>query len=107
LVYYYMSYIMFVCIPYRIVLILPIFTVLIYLWYIDLQDLASFPTRRSSDLRRYRAAATSPAMSQRLGHERQHVRIVRAAARARADRKSTRLNSSHVANSYAGFCLKK
>src|SRR5439155_3299328 len=23
------------------------------------------------------------------------------------DRKSTRLNSSHVANSYAGFCLKK
>src|SRR5690625_5571580 len=25
----------------------------------------------------------------------------------RADRKSTRLNSSHVANSYAVFCLKK
>src|SRR5204862_8055548 len=26
---------------------------------------------------------------------------------ARADRKSTRLNSSHVENSYAVFCLKK
>ena len=25
----------------------------------------------------------------------------------KADRKSTRLNSSHVVNSYAGFCLKK
>src|SRR5439155_12638068 len=25
----------------------------------------------------------------------------------REDRKSTRLNSSHVASSYAGFCLKK
>src|SRR6266496_4911673 len=30
----------------------------------------------------------------------------RTAARG-ADRKSTRLNSSHVENSYAGFCLKK
>src|SRR5690554_7310501 len=29
------------------------------------------------------------------------------AARARADRKSTRLNSSHVRISYAVFCLKK
>src|SRR5690349_23373979 len=28
-------------------------------------------------------------------------------SRARADRKSTRLNSSHVENSYAVFCLKK
>src|SRR5438067_5831885 len=30
-----------------------------------------------------------------------------AAFRARADRKSTRLNSSHVSISYAVFCLKK
>src|SRR5439155_3190791 len=29
------------------------------------------------------------------------------APRARRDRKSTRLNSSHVASSYAVFCLKK
>src|SRR5439155_17122407 len=32
---------------------------------------------------------------------------VRSARARRADRKSTRLNSSHVANSYAVFCLKK
>src|SRR5215510_4700495 len=31
----------------------------------------------------------------------------RRAHRRRQDRKSTRLNSSHVANSYAVFCLKK
>src|SRR6266496_674744 len=31
----------------------------------------------------------------------------RAAARRRRDRKSTRLNSSHVESSYAVFCLKK
>src|SRR3712207_7701281 len=31
----------------------------------------------------------------------------RAAARGRADRKSTRLNSSHANISYAVFCLKK
>src|SRR5690625_7102655 len=31
----------------------------------------------------------------------------RSAAGARVDRKSTRLNSSHVAISYAVFCLKK
>src|SRR3712207_8556007 len=31
----------------------------------------------------------------------------RAAAEAGADRKSTRLNSSHANISYAGFCLKK
>src|SRR5437870_11530921 len=33
--------------------------------------------------------------------------VAPAAARAKADRKSTRLNSSHVAISYAVFCLKK
>src|SRR2546426_8987938 len=41
-----------------------------------------------------------------------HVRVWPAAARARtwrwcADRKSTRLNSSHLVISYAVFCLKK
>src|SRR5690625_4021045 len=34
-------------------------------------------------------------------------RIVRAKSRIRRDRKSTRLNSSHVASSYSVFCLKK
>src|SRR5256885_12699874 len=31
----------------------------------------------------------------------------RGAPSGREDRKSTRLNSSHLVNSYAGFCLKK
>src|SRR5690554_7370560 len=35
------------------------------------------------------------------------VQRVRDGARARTDRKSTRLNSSHVRISYAVFCLKK
>src|SRR5437868_10868367 len=34
-------------------------------------------------------------------------RLLLDAARARTDRKSTRLNSSHVSISYAVFCLKK
>src|SRR5437870_8518570 len=38
-----------------------------------------------------------------LGADRRHVR----GDRGRRDRKSTRLNSSHVAISYAVFCLKK
>src|SRR5437870_10007370 len=36
-----------------------------------------------------------------------HARPDEPALQARADRKSTRLNSSHVAISYAVFCLKK
>src|SRR3989475_7028419 len=38
---------------------------------------------------------------------RHHLRLGRQAARAHADRKSTRLNSSHSQISYAVFCLKK
>src|SRR5688500_19865877 len=36
-----------------------------------------------------------------------HLRSCFARARARGDRKSTRLNSSHLVISYAVFCLKK
>src|SRR5437870_7538523 len=36
-----------------------------------------------------------------------HLRALEVAARVHLDRKSTRLNSSHVAISYAVFCLKK
>src|SRR5437660_7819467 len=81
--------------------------------YYDHRDLHSFPTRRSSDLRRRgstgcgwsaaaaaAAAATAPA-------ERRRCACTHASAGGRADRKSTRLNSSHVAISYAVFCLKK
>src|SRR5437870_9113984 len=66
--------------------------------------LHSFPTRRSSDL-------NEPEQRQL------HRDVQRAGSRNRRrglcarldqqDRKSTRLNSSHVAISYAVFCLKK
>src|SRR5690625_5425637 len=40
-------------------------------------------------------------------NDRGEVRLRRNQRKADADRKSTRLNSSHVAISYAVFCLKK
>src|SRR5688500_19572272 len=50
-------------------------------------------------------AARCPAGTQRpSGHERA---CDRTADRPRTDRKSTRLNSSHLVISYAVFCLKK
>src|SRR5207247_9276194 len=79
------------------------------------RPLPSFPTRRSSDLRRrIRRSAQS------VQHRRAHrlgvaVGLSRTEAHLRglflsrggADRKSTRLNSSHEWISYAVFCLKK
>src|SRR5699024_12870882 len=73
------------------------------------RDLPSFPTRRSSDLavprpgpsRHQRAlAGVRRARADRRRHGRQRELVV-------LDRKSTRLNSSHVSISYAVFCLKK
>src|SRR5207249_10624055 len=79
----------------------------------------SFPTRRSSDLARVgeaprrqldleRVERTRHALG-RVGRRRHDSRPMRANLRVRAagDRKSTRLNSSHVSISYAVFCLKK
>src|SRR5690606_42009128 len=84
--------------------------------------LAAFPTRRSSDLpyvvpaQRARAALAPDA--QPLPHlgvgghaptdagGPRHP-LLRAVHLAVSDRKSTRLNSSHVKTSYAVFCLKK
>src|SRR5699024_12820835 len=61
----------------------------------DHRDLHSFPTRRSSDLPVHpRLAAYGPGGALIVPGEHQ-------------DRKSTRLNSSHVSISYAVFCLKK
>src|SRR5436853_3975561 len=64
--------------------------------YGDHRHLHSFPTRRSSDLSislgcnsDASCASASPRISRQL------------------DRKSTRLNSSHLGISYAVFCLKK
>src|SRR5690606_41567850 len=94
------------------------------------RDLPSFPTRRSSDLRVAPGGAVVVAefppgqlrSVARLGHRLAggHVQVrvhpqdgngrVRGRGRLRVvevDRKSTRLNSSHVKISYAVFCLKK
>src|SRR5205814_6294638 len=89
--------------------------------------LHSFPTRRSSDLRRlcgslaYRGARTAAnSSSDRVSS--QSVTGIDARCDSRVstrfsgdglcrgpqrDRKSTRLNSSHLGISYAVFCLKK
>src|SRR5690349_24230665 len=78
----------------------------------DHLDLHSFPTRRSSDL----VAAEPPCVV--AAQDQQVVLPValevagdHACARQQfaqeRDRKSTRLNSSHVEISYAVFCLKK
>src|SRR5690606_42104053 len=88
-----------------------------------LLDLHSFPTRRSSDLGRRRGQLL------RAGRRRDGQALaerepclpfaapgpgpappglfLRLLLSGRADRKSTRLNSSHVKISYAVFCLKK
>src|SRR5690606_41288331 len=91
------------------------------------RDLHSFPTRRSSDLEARRLVADDlqelllPRIAkvgalQEFGehanrgewrlelmrHLADEVRLL-----SRQDRKSTRLNSSHVKISYAVFCLKK
>src|SRR5690606_41975646 len=71
----------------------------------------SFPTRRSSDLDHGAAAAVRDAVAVRADAVHPgDVREVldRTCAQQRLpDRKSTRLNSSHVKTSYAVFCLKK
>src|SRR5690606_41647485 len=63
-------------------------------------DLPSFPTRRSSDL-------TAAGRSGFISGERHAKTRAHALRRVNPDRKSTRLNSSHVKISYAVFCLKK
>src|SRR5207253_10638611 len=88
--------------------------------------LHSFPTRRSSDLNAKHSLHPHPGPPRPLGRRwwtltgsawlpwRWWRRTIRTVFRLRVsdepaaeDRKSTRLNSSHVAISYAVFCLKK
>src|SRR5437868_11209146 len=70
------------------------------------RDLHSFPTRRSSDLRRtFVSGADARVLGVRERLAAHHV--LRATALRARDRKSTRLNSSHVSISYSVFCLKK
>src|SRR5690606_41564472 len=75
----------------------------------DPRDLHSFPTRRSSDLCSRVPPRCRRMSSQPRGPATPSVRLWRwstASTNARLDRKSTRLNSSHVKISYAVFCLK-
>src|SRR5207249_11703213 len=90
-------------------------------YYRDHRHLHSFPTRRSSDLsglelghsKRRRLAAHDDRRErcrrELLQRVREPERVGRGHVdnRGGGDRKSTRLNSSHVSISYAVFCLKK
>src|SRR5204863_9676787 len=75
------------------------------------RDLHSFPTRRSSDLRIDRRVDAE--LGDRTRQVGRGVEVRERGGRRRdqpvacEDRKSTRLNSSHVEISYAVFCLKK
>src|SRR5690606_41942086 len=95
------------------------------------QNSYTFPTRRSSDLIAMHHATSEPALNTLkfrpsaitvLGHRPAACATTATASSARhslrccpgvgqrarpKDRKSTRLNSSHVKISYAVFCLKK
>src|SRR5690606_42038108 len=97
---------------------------MMFLLYIDVThpSLSSLPTRRSSDLKR-RQATLMGDFRERIGlvHELGQLRrpeelthsgssrlgVDQVLRHHRVDRKSTRLNSSHVKISYAVFCLKK
>src|SRR5439155_10291467 len=100
-------------------------------YYGDHRNPHSFPTRRSSDLLKSRRFGSPPSLAAKGRDERgaegdarrepdpaqgQRRRpdekagepsVREADRRLEGDRKSTRLNSSHVAISYAVFCLKK
>src|SRR5699024_12760734 len=69
-------------------------------------DLHSFPTRRSSDLRTCPVPAGPDPVRVRWPPRRRGRSRASGTGRG-GDRKSTRLNSSHVSISYAVFCLKK
>src|SRR5437773_6246779 len=89
----------------------------------DHPHLHSFPTRRSSDLAtalsrhdhrpRHAAARWIPSLAKSHHVDRFNRSFSRLPPshsfhyRCRRDRKSTRLNSSHITISYAVFCLKK
>src|SRR5436309_10749167 len=85
----------------------------------DNLNLHSFPTRRSSDLppsharvntahaARNEPATVGTATQWARRPMRSPRRMLTSAPASGRDRKSTRLNSSHVKISYAVFCLKK
>src|SRR5437773_9967124 len=71
------------------------------------RDLHSFPTRRSSDLWTWRLAAAPLSPVTESAQTTRGRQPGCAEATGAPDRKSTRLNSSHITISYAVFCLKK
>src|SRR5437870_10179455 len=78
----------------------------------DHRHLHSFPTRRSSDLFSIDAAGAWSYTADSAHNEFEAGQTYTdtftvSSADGTQDRKSTRLNSSHVAISYAVFCLKK
>src|SRR5690606_40684838 len=81
--------------------------------YGDHRVLHSFPTRRSSDLRAALGAYHQPSFYREIrrydGSINEEIKAQQSAQAVLGfeDRKSTRLNSSHVKISYAVFCLKK
>src|SRR5690625_6899054 len=81
----------------------------LFLAHRDYFVLFSFPTRRSSDLQYYeRRAQTNRGDDSASYSSDACVRPPKPGITTiTGDRKSTRLNSSHVAISYAVFCLKK
>src|SRR5690349_21972188 len=83
-----------------------VFSAFFFSCYGDHRDLHSFPTRRSSDLEKLeQLRALEHGM--RIGVARLTHAVLPGIDTAEEDRKSTRLNSSHVEISYAVFCLKK
>src|SRR5205807_9468996 len=65
--------------------------------------------RRRSPSARRRARPRNPRQRKRKrrNRRRKRLRVRRSRVKSRPDRKSTRLNSSHLVISYAVFCLKK
>src|SRR5690349_21932006 len=92
------------------------FTLLVFILFFHPRCLHSFPTRRSSDLPQWVVAdiGSGTGLLTKIFLENgnrvfavEPNAAMRAAGEEYLDRKSTRLNSSHVEISYAVFCLKK
>src|SRR5437763_393188 len=87
---------------YRLILLLGLSTAFLINYFSGRGVRHSFPTRRSSDLRRAMGIDLL-----RMTQARDHGDDADAVTERILDRKSTRLNSSHRCISYAVFCLKK
>src|SRR5438067_8843432 len=73
----------------------------------DALPIFDFPIGPGGAARTLWPGRTSAASAQAISTRCERSRALIACAEAALDRKSTRLNSSHVSTSYAVFCLKK